>query len=222
MKWQWLESFPTQWENPGSNPTVAWYGASGPTPSRPISAGRGELSMCGDSKRCSAGGKSSGRGCQPHFTKPLLVLRGFLLHHDKCLTFWNMSKKEDFPASLSGLWFSYHRDTRRCRFKLSSMQVFPSPMTSLPGNWKVSQPPLMKFESQVFISSCVFLTKKKSFKIIPYQLPFALLPGCPCFLHNLPREALAISFNGSSEFSSQRNHFLSKHKKGGKNQSEWY
>lgn len=135
-----IEPSSTQWETQFQSHCClmwTWCERDGPAPSLPVPAGRGELSAYEDSRRNKAGGQCSEGGCQPHFTKPLLVLRCFFLHHNK--PFWNMNKKENFPPCLSSLWFRYRQGARRSRFNfLSPTQVFPSPVTSLTCNGKVS------------------------------------------------------------------------------------
>lgn len=146
-------------EHPGSNPIVAWQGAGVrlvvPHPHCSFLLGEESFPCVGSSRRCSAGGQSPGGGCQPHFTKPLVVLRRFFLHHSKCLTFWNMSKKEDFPLAClacgSGTTGVQEGPDSSSCFVWSAVgsptQVYPSPVTSLPGNRKVSQPPFLKSEN---------------------------------------------------------------------------
>lgn len=119
--------------SPGSNATLAWCGAVVklvvPTflSSHPFWE-RSAFCMLG-SRRCSAGGKSSGGGCQPHFTKPILILSCFFLHQNKCI----------FLTLPVQLWLRYCLGTWGFRFKFlfewnavgSSTQVFPSLLTFL-------------------------------------------------------------------------------------------
>lgn len=144
----------------------SWSEADDPTRSLPIAAGRGDVSAHRASRRCSAAGKSSGRGCQPHFTKPLPVLSCFFLHKHKCLTIWNIRKTEDFPPCLPGLWFRCHHGTQRSRFKflfcVNCSRIFISSLC-MPSDFSPMQWESISASSldQVFIWSYMLLNNNK-------------------------------------------------------------
>lgn len=144
----------------------SWCEADGPARSLPIPAGRGDVSAHKASRRCSAAGKSSGRGCQPHFTKPLPVLSCFFLHKHKCLTIWNIRKTEDFPPCLPGLWFRCHQGTQRSRFKflfcMNCSRIFISSLF-MPSDFSPMQWESISASSldQVFIWSYMLLNHNK-------------------------------------------------------------